>query len=103
MGISDSPLFRNSLTSSSFVLAFACSSLSLQSFRCFLRCLLQGGAIEVDAFSQLFQVEIFSFDVAGPRVDRFGTGRGFSKRVFLVYWGMRLLDLATRFHEIFRR
>ncbi|KAI8995938.1 hypothetical protein BC832DRAFT_568073 [Gaertneriomyces semiglobifer] len=46
-----------------------------------------GGAIELAVFSDVFQVEIDSIDVATLRVDKFGEGK-YPKRVILFYSGI---------------
>lgn len=47
-----------------------------------------GGAIELSIFSDIYGVEIGSFDVQSGRMDLFGEGRGFSNRVYLQYTGI---------------
>lgn len=47
-----------------------------------------GGAIELAIFSDIYGVEIASFDVQTGRMDLFGEGRGFAKRVYLQYTGI---------------
>lgn len=47
-----------------------------------------GGAIELAIFSDIYGVEIGSFDVQSGRMDLFGEGRKFSKRVYLQYSGI---------------
>ena len=47
-----------------------------------------GGAIELSIFSEIYGVEIASFDVQTGRMDLFGEGRGFPNRVYLQYTGI---------------
>lgn len=47
-----------------------------------------GGAIELSIFSEIYGVEIASFDVQTGRMDLFGEGRGFGNRVYLQYTGI---------------
>lgn len=47
-----------------------------------------GGAIELAIFSEIYGVEIGSFDVQTGRMDLFGEGRKFTKRVYLQYTGI---------------
>lgn len=47
-----------------------------------------GGAIELSIFSDIYGVEIGSFDVQSGRMDLFGEGRGFNNRVYLQYTGI---------------
>lgn len=47
-----------------------------------------GGAIELAIFSDIYGVEIASFDVQTGRMDLFGEGRKFSNRVYLQYTGI---------------
>ena len=47
-----------------------------------------GGAIELSIFSEIYGVEIGSFDVQTGRMDLFGEGRGFERRVYLQYSGI---------------
>lgn len=47
-----------------------------------------GGAIELAVFSSHFAVEIASVDVATGRVDLFGEGRAYDRRVYLLYSGI---------------
>lgn len=47
-----------------------------------------GGAIELSIFSDIYVVEIASFDVQTGRMDLFGEGRGFYNRVYLQYTGV---------------
>lgn len=53
-----------------------------------------GGAIELQIFAEYFQSEIVSFDYTYLREDVFGEGRGFSKRVFLIYTGQHYDAMA---------
>lgn len=47
-----------------------------------------GGAIELSIFSEIYGVEIASFDVQTGRMDLFGEGRTFPNRVYLQYTGI---------------
>lgn len=47
-----------------------------------------GGAIELSIFSDIYGVEIGSFDVQTGRMDLFGEGRSFNNRVYLQYSGI---------------
>lgn len=47
-----------------------------------------GGAIELRIFSEHFQVEINSVDIATGRVDRYGEERDYAQKIFVVYSGM---------------
>lgn len=47
-----------------------------------------GGAIELSVFSNIYSVEIASFDVQSGRMDLFGEGRGYENRVYLQYTGI---------------
>jgi ubiquitin thioesterase OTU1 len=47
-----------------------------------------GGAIELAIFSDNYKSEICSIDVANVRVDRFGEGKGYSRRCFVIYSGI---------------
>lgn len=47
-----------------------------------------GGAIELAIFSDIYGVEIGSFDVQSGRMDLFGEGRGYRNRVYLQYTGI---------------
>lgn len=47
-----------------------------------------GGAIELSIFSEIYGVEIGSFDVQTGRMDLFGEGRSYSNRVYLQYTGI---------------
>lgn len=47
-----------------------------------------GGAIELAIFSDIYGVEIGSFDVQTGRMDLFGEGRSFANRVYLQYTGI---------------
>jgi len=46
-----------------------------------------GGAIELHILSQQLAVEISAFDVQTQRVDTYGEGSGYSKRILVVYDG----------------
>ena len=46
------------------------------------------GAIELAIFSDIYGVEIGSFDVKSGRMDLFGEGRGLLSRVYLQYTGI---------------
>ena len=52
-----------------------------------------GGAIELNILSQQLAVEISAFDVQSQRVDTYGEGSGYSKRILVVYDGMFLVCL----------
>lgn len=58
-----------------------------------------GSAIELQVFASLYQCEIFAFDYSQPTVYRFGIGRSFSKRVFLVYSGNHYDVLVWKKHD----
>ena len=47
-----------------------------------------GGSIELTILSQQLAVEISAFDVQTQRVDTYGEGSGYSKRILVVYDGM---------------
>jgi ubiquitin thioesterase OTU1 len=47
-----------------------------------------GGAIELSIFSEIYGVEIASFDVQTGRMDLFGEGKGYHNRVYLQYTGI---------------
>ncbi|KPA81751.1 hypothetical protein ABB37_04040 [Leptomonas pyrrhocoris] len=46
-----------------------------------------GGAIELEVLSFLYKTEIFALDLQSSTVQKFGTGMGYTVRVFLVYTG----------------
>lgn len=46
-----------------------------------------GGAIELSIFSKKFRMEIAACDVQTKRVDIYGQGQGYPKRVMLIYDG----------------
>jgi ubiquitin thioesterase OTU1 len=46
-----------------------------------------GGAIELEVLSYLYRTEIFALDLQSATVQKFGTGMGYTVRVFLVYTG----------------
>lgn len=46
-----------------------------------------GGAIELEVLSYLYKTEIFALDLQSATVQKFGTGMGYTVRVFLVYTG----------------
>lgn len=54
-----------------------------------------GGAIELSIFSDIYGVEIGSFDVQTGRMDLFGEGRSFSNRVYLQYTGIHYEVFAS--------
>lgn len=47
-----------------------------------------GGAIELSIFSEIYNVEIASFDVQSGRMYLFGEGRGLANRIYLQYTGI---------------
>ncbi|KPI90539.1 hypothetical protein ABL78_0299 [Leptomonas seymouri] len=46
-----------------------------------------GGAIELEVLSFLYKTEMFALDLQSSTVQKFGTGMGYTVRVFLVYTG----------------
>ena len=58
-----------------------------------------GGAIELAIFSDIYGVEIGSFDVQSGRMDLFGEGRGLCNRVYLQYTGIHY----EAFYQIFNK
>ena len=53
-----------------------------------------GGAIELSVFARHFEAEIASIDVATLRMDLFGEGEGYFKRVYVLYSGVHYDALA---------
>eukprot|EP00457_Paulinella_chromatophora_P002754 gb/GEZN01002759.1/.p1 GENE.gb/GEZN01002759.1/~~gb/GEZN01002759.1/.p1 ORF type:complete len:678 (+),score=98.36 gb/GEZN01002759.1/:43-2034(+) len=62
-----------------------------------------GGALDLQLFAQIFQCEIYSFDLYGPNVYRFGVGKGenYRYRVFVAYSGNHYdaLEYQNPFHK----
>lgn len=58
-----------------------------------------GGAIELSIFSDIYGVEIGSFDVQSGRMDLFGEGRGFNNRVYLQYTGIHYEAFYQKFKD----
>ncbi len=54
-----------------------------------------GGAIELSILSRRLGVEIAAFDVQTKRVDVYGQGEGYSKRVLTIYNGLHYDALAV--------
>ena len=52
-----------------------------------------GGAIELTILSQQLAVEISAFDIQTQRVDTYGEGSGYSKRILVVYDGTSMHTL----------
>lgn len=57
-----------------------------------------GGAIELAIFSDIYGVEIGSFDVKSGRMDLFGEGRNFHNRVYLQYTGIHYEAFYQKFN-----
>lgn len=53
-----------------------------------------GGGIELAVFAGYYGVEIASIDVGSGRVDIFGEGKGYEKRVYILYSGIHYDALA---------
>jgi ubiquitin thioesterase OTU1 len=58
-----------------------------------------GGAIELTILSQQLAVEISAFDVQTQRVDTYGEGNGYGKRILVIYDGLHYDALALAAHE----
>ena len=58
-----------------------------------------GGAIELTILSQQLAVEISAFDVQTQRVDTYGEGNGYGKRILVVYDGIHYDALALAAYE----
>ncbi len=60
-----------------------------------------GGAIEIAILSEHFRCEVASFDIQSNRVDLYGEGNRYGRRVYLIYdgfvdcacgvWGLALI------------
>ncbi len=60
-----------------------------------------GGAIELSIFSDIYGVEIASFDVQSGRLYLFGEGKGLANRVYLQYTGIHYEAFALSYGEKF--
>ena len=60
-----------------------------------------GGAIELSIFSEIYSVEIASFDVQSGRMYLFGEGKGLTNRIYLQYTGIHYEAFALSFGEEF--
>ena len=60
-----------------------------------------GGAIELSIFSEIYSVEIASFDVQSGRMYLFGEGKGLMNRIYLQYTGIHYEAFALSFGEKF--
>lgn len=60
-----------------------------------------GGAIELSIFSEIYGVEIGSFDVQTGRCDLFGEGRRYEARVYLQYTGIHYEAFRTPTSTVF--
>ena len=58
-----------------------------------------GGAIELTILSQQLAVEISAFDVQTQRVDTYGEGNGYGKRIMVIYDGLHYDALALAAYE----
>jgi len=58
-----------------------------------------GGQIELLIFSRIFKTEIAAFDIIRDRVDIYGTGDNYKRRVFVIYDGIHYDALAFTFDE----
>ena len=58
-----------------------------------------GGGIELFIFSNHFKVEIASFDIQTMRLDVFGQGNNYQKRVYLLYSGIHYDAVAAKVME----
>lgn len=58
-----------------------------------------GGAIELTILSQQLAVEISAFDVQTQRVDTYGEGNGYGKRILVIYDGLHYDALALAAYE----
>ncbi len=56
-----------------------------------------GGAIELSIFSEVYSVEIASFDVQSGRMYLFGEGKGLRNRIYLQYTGVHYEAFALSF------
>jgi ubiquitin thioesterase OTU1 len=51
-----------------------------------------GGQIEVSILSKYYKIEICVVDIQTCRIDRFGEDQNYTKRVFIIYDGIHLIQ-----------
>jgi ubiquitin thioesterase OTU1 len=58
-----------------------------------------GGGIELSIFSNYYEVEIASIDIQSMRMDIFGQGNMYNRRVYLLYNGVHYDAVAAKYTE----